>query len=512
MLNPAKSKIGLISKQLLEDITSAVKLKLQINQWRQTANVIDWFKKIRDKKECKFLQLDIAEFYPSISEELLNEAICFAESFTNISSQARKIIHHSRKSLLFNGETTWVKKNNPEFDVTMGAYDGAEVCELVGLFLLSKVKASFRDLDFGLYRDDGLGYTRKLSGPKIDRMRKDIIKLFQSYGLKIEITCNLHHVDFLDVSFDLRSGKYSPFRKPNDTPLYIHRKSNHPPSIIKQLPSMISERISSNSCDVSEFEKVKDVYNSSLEKSGYTELITYKQPQALNGNKQKRKRNVIWFNPPYNSSVKSNIGKTFLKILSKHFPAGHRYHSIFNRNKVKLSYSCTPNISHTISSHNKRILSSSKPTAKPVSASNCNCRNTNECPLEKNCLEECLIYKATVSSDEGMKQYIGSTEASFKARFTQHKASLLNAGKSSATALSKHVWDLKTRSVPYEIKWKIVAKCQPYRCGTRRCGLCIEEKYHILNGDKMCLNRNSELLQKCRHSNKHKLVKVFSFD
>ena len=34
LLNPANSQNGLISKQLLEDITSAVKLKLQINQWR----------------------------------------------------------------------------------------------------------------------------------------------------------------------------------------------------------------------------------------------------------------------------------------------------------------------------------------------------------------------------------------------------------------------------------------------------------------------------------------------
>ena len=150
--------------------------------------------------------------------------------------------------------------------------------------------------------------------------------------------------------------------------------------------------------------------NSSLEKSGYTELITYKQPQALNGKKQKRKRNVIWSNPLYTSSIKSNIGNTFLNILSKHFPAGHKCHSIFNRNEIKLSYSCTPNISHTISSHDKRILSSSKPTAKPVNAANCNCRNTNECPLENQCLDECLIYKA-----KGIKQYIGSTEASFKA-------------------------------------------------------------------------------------------------
>ena len=139
----------------------------------------------------------------------------------------------------------------------------------------------------------------------------------------------------------------------------------------------------------------------------------------------------------------------------------------------------------------------------------CNCRNPVECPLDNKCLEECLIYEASVSSVEGCKKYLGSTETSFKARYTQHKASLVNANKSSATALSKYIWDLKDRQVPYEIKWKVVTKCQPYRCGTRRCDLCLSEKYEILRSDESdCLNKNSELLQKCRHSNKHKLGKV----
>ena len=113
--------------------------------------MINWFKQIRNNKDYWFLQLDIAEFYPSISEVLLSEAISFAENYTVISSQTRRIIPHSRKSLLFERETTWVKKNDPEFDVTMGAYDGAEVCDPVGIFLLSKVKTSFGNLDFRLY-------------------------------------------------------------------------------------------------------------------------------------------------------------------------------------------------------------------------------------------------------------------------------------------------------------------------------------------------------------------------
>ena len=86
---------------------------------------------------------------------------------------------------------------------------------------------------------------------------------------------------------------------------------------------MVADRLSGNSCDANEFEKVKDVYNSSLEKSGYTKPITYKQPKPLQVPRQ-RKRSVIWFNPPYNGSVKSNIGRTFLNLLSKHFPPGHK--------------------------------------------------------------------------------------------------------------------------------------------------------------------------------------------
>ena len=291
LINPAKSEIGLISKQLLESIISEVKLKTKVNQWRQTADVIHWFKNIDEKNDCRFLQLDIAEFYPSISISLLNQAIEFAKEHADISAQTLEIIMHSRKSLLFDKTTTWVKRDNPEFDVTMGSYDGAEVCELVGLFLLSKVKTEFINLDFGLYRDDGLGYVHKLPAKQIDRMRKDIIRLFQSFGLKIEISCNLHHVDFLDVSLDLRTGKYSPFRKPNDTPLYIHCKSNHPPSIIKQLPEMVSDRISGISCDANEFDKVKDVYNSSLKMSGFRDQISYKQPRTSPAPPRQRKRN-----------------------------------------------------------------------------------------------------------------------------------------------------------------------------------------------------------------------------
>ena len=81
-----------------------------------------------------------------------------ALQFINITSEERKIIFQTKKNLLFCDKQTWVKRENKNFNVSMGSWDGAEVCELVGLFLLSKLQ--HLALNVGLYRDDGLAVTR----------------------------------------------------------------------------------------------------------------------------------------------------------------------------------------------------------------------------------------------------------------------------------------------------------------------------------------------------------------
>ena len=126
----------------------------------------------------------------------------------------------------------------------MGSYDGAEICELVGLYLLNQLSTVIDKSSVGLYRDDGLAAINNANGPKLDRIRKDIIALFKEEGLPITIETNFTKTDFLDVSFNLATKKYFPFRKANNTPLYINAFSNHPPTTIKQLPKMISKRIS----------------------------------------------------------------------------------------------------------------------------------------------------------------------------------------------------------------------------------------------------------------------------
>ena len=87
---------------------------------------------------------------------------------------------------------------------------------------------------------------------------------FEDVELKITVQSNIKVVDHLDITLNLSNGKFYPYRKPNDKPLYINTRSNHPPSIIKQLPSGFNKRISSLSCNVEEFERAIPAYNDAL--------------------------------------------------------------------------------------------------------------------------------------------------------------------------------------------------------------------------------------------------------
>ena len=99
------------------------------------------------------------------------------------------IIRHSRKAFLFskgtNDETITWQKSTGEFDVTMGAPDGAEVCELVGIFILNEVVQAFPRLDFGLYRDDGLAVHGRIPKRELELTQQKIRGLFQHHGLEV---------------------------------------------------------------------------------------------------------------------------------------------------------------------------------------------------------------------------------------------------------------------------------------------------------------------------------------
>ena len=150
----------------------------------------------------------------------------------------------------------------------------------MGLFLLNDLSNLIGKNNVGLYRDDGLAVVDSASGPQMDKIRKQVHDIFKKHNLSITTEINLSATDFLDVSFNLSQNTYSPFRKPGNKPLYINSKSNHPPNIIKQLPSMINKHLNELSCNKEVFDKAKQSYIQALKASGYDGMLKYEsQPR-----------------------------------------------------------------------------------------------------------------------------------------------------------------------------------------------------------------------------------------
>ena len=99
--------------------------------------------------------------------------------------------------------------------LTLGAYDGAEVCELVGTFLLNKLFLKYNKNEIGLYRDDSLAIFKNISGPKSEKTKKNIQKLFKENQLDIVIQCNMKAVNYLDVTLNLENSTYRLYQKEN---------------------------------------------------------------------------------------------------------------------------------------------------------------------------------------------------------------------------------------------------------------------------------------------------------
>ena len=113
------------------------------------------------------MKFDLVDFYLSISEDLLNRSIEFAKSYTSVSGETINIIMHCRHSILFTNDDTWIKKDNPHFDVAISSFDGA-ICELVGLYMLQHLSAIFGEKNsVGLYWDDGLAILQTFQAQKL---------------------------------------------------------------------------------------------------------------------------------------------------------------------------------------------------------------------------------------------------------------------------------------------------------------------------------------------------------
>ncbi|GFR92971.1 hypothetical protein ElyMa_002631400 [Elysia marginata] len=110
LINPCKTEIGKISKQILERINTNIRRQTKYNQWTKTRDVIHWFENIKTKKQQSFIIFDICDFYPSITKDLLEEALDFASLHTSLTGEERNIILHTKNSTLYSNNEPWQKR------------------------------------------------------------------------------------------------------------------------------------------------------------------------------------------------------------------------------------------------------------------------------------------------------------------------------------------------------------------------------------------------------------------
>ena len=185
--------------------------------------------------------------------------------------------------------------------------------------------------------------------------------------------------------------------------------------------------------------------------------------------------------------------------MKKHFPNGNPLHKIFNKNTLKVSYSCMGNMASIITSDNCTKLN------PDVSLKyRCNCRSTNEYPSQNKYLTPQTVYHANVkncTNDE--KFYSGVSETPFKERFENHKTEFCYAKYRNSTQLSTYIWQLRDLQMTPKVSWEIAAVS---KCETRidSCKLCLTEKLFIIKSfdNNQLLNKKSELVNTCRHKNK----------
>ena len=177
----------------------------------------------------------------------------------------------------------WIKSKSSLFGITMGAHDGAETCEPIRTYLLNILSNKYSKNNIGLYRDDGLAVFEQKSGPELERIKKNVQKILKDCGLCARIQCNLKIFDYLDCTFNLNNRTYQPYRKPNDETTFIYIESNHPPSIIKQVPIALEKHLSQLSSNENIFNQTAPYYEQVLQKSGYMNKLTYNKDQTNTG-------------------------------------------------------------------------------------------------------------------------------------------------------------------------------------------------------------------------------------
>ena len=242
-------------------------------------------------------------------------------------------------------------------------------------------------------------------------------------------------MNFLDVTLDLNKQIHKPYQKPNSPLVYVNNKSNHPPSILKNIPVSVNKRLTELSSSEEVFNETIEPYQEALDKAGYGYKLRF-APKTQGQQKVRRNRKIIWYTPPYSRNVATNIGKEFFQLLDKCFPKPHILNPIFNRNTVKMS--CLPSIGSIISSHNRKLISPPSDEAEP-----CDCEE-DQCPVGGNCQKSGVIYQAKITTEnQEIHTYVGLTGNKFSERYGVHQSNFRNYKTRNQTKLSTKIWELK---------------------------------------------------------------------
>ena len=155
------------------------------------------------------------------------------------------------------------------------------------------------------------------SGFKVERLKKQIHTIFKSMGLQVTVESLMLTTDYLDVKLNLNDLYYMPYKNQNTKTMYINKCFINPKNIIKQIPNIINQRLNKRSSNKENFLKTKHNYKLLMKKCGYNDKINFEKTEqkTKTNNKNKRKQNIIWYNPPFCSSVKTNIGREFINLV-----------------------------------------------------------------------------------------------------------------------------------------------------------------------------------------------------
>ena len=163
-----------------------------------------------------------------------------------------------------------------------------------------------------------------------------------------------------------------------------------------------------------------------------------------------------------------------------------------------------------ISAHRRQMLSKKPPTPQDFQFNSptqqpdtCNCSKKPDCPIEGKCLQSNVIYQATVTTATTTETYVGLA-TNFKERYRNHQSSFRRSNRRNETELSKYIWTFQDSNKPFQIKWKVLKKCKPNSNISKKCNLCLYEKFIIICKKELCsLNRRNDLAGLCPHRNRY---------